>query len=699
MIDKRVILTEGDSWTAGDIIDPKLESKLGGFVNHPDNDQYRLPRVWPGKLSKYTGATIINTSVAGSSNDGILRRTINKVLELEKSYKIKDILVVVGFTSPERKDFYYKNGSTSAWDTMYPLDIEADHLSPDRKLFYKEYAKIYWNEEEYISRYIQSVLLLHSFLENKGIQHIFFNAFYETQVDGLLNNKPIENELNRLQVKYGEGKLEHLELNNTLIDYLRVHQEVFVNTSFKSYIGDNPDAYEQYHPTEDSHSIWAKLIRDFYYSKYTYCITDNVNTATLHAPSKEQLELYKHIPEINEVDNRGFPICRPLFSTSDMHCTLGLRQKPVSELKSSESFLYITLLHHDNNLAFKHIDLLPEYVLQGAREHKCKIIFDNSLEGHDVEEIIPTLYESLNKLNIPAHQVYYVTNNLYAERHHQEYVANLVIDNYVNVISFMYNVSDVKRLIYSKNIVQGGRLPQMVDIDKLIKFKTENLNGTSTFLKVNRTGRAERNLFMLFINKHNLYHKFKISFPEYGEQHSYTHFPDITSEENIESLLSKIPFDIDQTDKDNHGPPGYGQGKFDADLPFQIKHYDSTFVSIVMCAFPHENACHLHSSTFNPIYCGHPVIQYGPVGHIAEMKKRGFKTFDKWWDESYDKVEDDWERLKVIFDVVETLSKKSPNEMLKMYIDMKDILQYNSDLIYYYHVNNNLTNRIITNGL
>ena len=696
MIKKKVILTEGDSWTAGDIINPALKDKIGGFVNHPENNSYRLPKVWPGKLKQYTSGRVINNAVAGSSNDGILRRTINSVLKLEKSYDSKDILVIVGFSSPERKDFYYRHNNVSAWDTMYPLDIEAERLSEDRKLFYREYGKIYWNEEEYITRYMQTVIALSSFLENKGIQHIFFNAFYETEIDGILNNRPFLDEISRLRSIYGEGKLKSLEINNTIQEYIKVHKKVFTTTSFKSYIGKK---LVDYHPSEESHSKWADYIRDFYYSNYIYSIVDDVNTATLHAPTKQQLELYKHIPEINEIDNRGFPICRPLFSTSDIHDTLGIKVKPYEELTESESFIYTVLLHHNNKLAFKHINLLPDYVLQGARDHRCKIIFDNSLEGHEVEEIIPVLYESLQELNIPGHQVYYITNNLYAERHHLEYVAGKSIDNYVNVISFMYNVRDVKRLIYSPNIVEGGRLPEVVNIQEKINFKEKYLDNISTFLKVNRTGRAERNLFMLFINKNNLYSKFKISFPEYGEEHSYTNFPDITSIENIESLKSKLPFDIDQTDIDNHGPPGIGVGKFDADLPFQIKHYDYTFISVVMCAFPFDNACHLHSSTFNPMYCGHPVIQFGPKGHLAELRKRGFKTFNKWWDESYDNIENGWERLQAIFDLVKELSLKTPSEMLDIYKDMKDTLQHNSDLIYFYDVHNKITNRIITNGI
>ena len=41
----KVLYCDGDSWTAGDIVDPKLFGDNVAEVHHPDNEQYRLPRV------------------------------------------------------------------------------------------------------------------------------------------------------------------------------------------------------------------------------------------------------------------------------------------------------------------------------------------------------------------------------------------------------------------------------------------------------------------------------------------------------------------------------------------------------------------------------------------------------------------------------------------------------------------------------
>ena len=51
-----ILYCDGDSWTSGDIIDPELFGEDFSHVNHPDNDQYRLPRVWPHKLGKLLGS-------------------------------------------------------------------------------------------------------------------------------------------------------------------------------------------------------------------------------------------------------------------------------------------------------------------------------------------------------------------------------------------------------------------------------------------------------------------------------------------------------------------------------------------------------------------------------------------------------------------------------------------------------------------
>ena len=94
------------------------------------------------------------------------------------------------------------------------------------------------------------------------------------------------------------------------------------------------------------------------------------------------------------------------------------------------------------------------------------------------------------------------------------------------------------------------------------------------------------------------------------------------------------------------------------------------------------------------MYCGHPIIQFAPYKSLEAMKQYGFKTFDKWWDESYDDEPDDWKRLQMVMDLVLKLSDYDDYSLLQMYKEMINTLQHNIDIIENYDVKANLYDRI-----
>lgn len=246
---KKIILCDGDSWTAGDIVDPELFGDDLTKVNDPRNTPYRLSKVWPGMLDYET----INKSEAGSSNDAIVRRTYRNVLNLLKENKPEDLFVIIGWSSPERKDFYYQGKHTS-WETLYPAQFEQDFHFHDKvaekelQTFYKIYLKYFWNQEEYLERYIQQNLSLHHFLLNKGIKHLFFDAFYESKDGGMWESKDL---------------LDHLSDSDTFQnEFTKLRKEIFVPISMKQSLLDTGDEFmwDGYHPSEQGHKHWSKNI-------------------------------------------------------------------------------------------------------------------------------------------------------------------------------------------------------------------------------------------------------------------------------------------------------------------------------------------------------------------------------------------------------------------------------------------------------
>lgn len=416
-------------------------------------------------------------------------------------------------------------------------------------------------------------------------------------------------------------------------------------------------------------------------------LKDRFNQVSMHNPSQDIINIYKDVPEINETDNRGEPICRPLFSHSSLPDRMDMKLIPVQEFDFKSEFSYFVHVHHNQKLWPRHINKIPNIILENIRKGNGWLIFDNTLEGDriDGEYLLVQLYGNIKKLNLPFEKIVFITNDLNAEQTHKEFGSN----ERIKVISYMWNVYDIKRLTTQKYL-------RKINVNDELDYKKTNINKVKHFLKINRTNRPERDLCMLFIEKENLYDKFKISFPQLGEDAFPPHnrFKKYTTPELIKSLESKLPFDIDETDESNHGPAGIGKGKFDADLPLQPIHYRDTLISLVLGAFPFvENCCHLHSSTYNPIYQGHPIIQFGPYKSLERMKEQGFKTFDKWWDESYDNIEDGWERFQVVLSLVHKISKLPKHKVLDMLDEMSDTLQHNIDLINNYTIDD-LVDRI-----
>jgi len=238
----KLILCEGDSWTSGDLMNPELDET---YINHPNNDSYRLPKVWPHKLSKLLGVEVCNNSQAGSSNDAIVRRTTEKVLSLLNEYKSEDLFVIVGWSSPERREFFYNDN----WETLYPAQLgKRDDENLDK--LYNIYVEHFWNTEEYISRFINQNLYLHYFLKSNNIKHLFFESFWEQKTSGMYVDNDIVDMISK-------------DETNTAKHFLKIKDEIYKPISFRRFIMRNfslnkREYFNNHHPTEKSHQLWSE---------------------------------------------------------------------------------------------------------------------------------------------------------------------------------------------------------------------------------------------------------------------------------------------------------------------------------------------------------------------------------------------------------------------------------------------------------
>jgi hypothetical protein len=96
----------------------------------------------------------------------------------------------------------------------------------------------------------------------------------------------------------------------------------------------------------------------------------------------------------------------------------------------------------------------------------------------------------------------------------------------------------------------------------------------------------------------------------------------------------------------------------------------------------YDEKLHLTEKIFKPIVARRPFILVGASGNLAYLKSYGFKTFDRWIDESYDLEPDPDKRIDMAMDQLDKLCSLSPNELVSMHREMEDILDHNFNHFY-----------------
>jgi hypothetical protein len=86
---------------------------------------------------------------------------------------------------------------------------------------------------------------------------------------------------------------------------------------------------------------------------------------------------------------------------------------------------------------------------------------------------------------------------------------------------------------------------------------------------------------------------------------------------------------------------------------------------------------YLTEKTFRGITHFRPFVIIGAPGSIKRLHDMGFKTFDNWWDESYDCILDHSQRMDAITNIVKDINSKNLSQLKAMCYTMNSVLQHN----------------------
>ena len=146
----------------------------------------------------------------------------------------------------------------------------------------------------------------------------------------------------------------------------------------------------------------------------------------------------------------------------------------------------------------------------------------------------------------------------------------------------------------------------------------------------------------------------------------------IRVEQNIKELKNGLIIDSDN-------PPGHASANTGIE---EISMHKSALWHIVTETVFYDHKLHLTEKIFKPIVVKRPFILVGAPGNLAYLKSYGFKTFDRWIDESYDNETDPDKRILLIIEQVEKLCSMPSTQLNSMYADMKSTLEYNFNHFY-----------------
>ena len=316
---------------------------------------------------------------------------------------------------------------------------------------------------------------------------------------------------------------------------------------------------------------------------------------------------------------------------------------------------------------------LPETILNDIRTKKAKMVITIGDDGYwgsrglhpwgDPEYSLLNLNSMMKKLKLPKGSVFFVYQNQIANQICKKKRFNLVCIPFTQP---------------SETHINSFNLPEKYE-------KKENID--KLFVCYNRKGHLSRLLFVSKLVKQNLLERGNVSFlnqsielppsDEMWELFDSRHYS-ITEEEynNFYNLTPMHLPELDELDWEKYGLNGNEVGDYHGQI-MNFKNTKNTFLWVVTETNVEHNVIYFSEKTFKPIAAYMPFLMISSPYTLKYLKKLGYKTFNKWWDESYDDELDLDTRLNMIIKILEDLNKKREKELVEMLEEMRPIIEHN----------------------
>lgn len=314
---------------------------------------------------------------------------------------------------------------------------------------------------------------------------------------------------------------------------------------------------------------------------------------------------------------------------------------------------------------------LPPLVIKDIHAGRCKLLVDVSTEGHDITH----QYVGWGDL---THHIICNTMEIHNFHKHDVILCTANLKPYTDV---PYTVVSLPGPLWWPNCYKNSS-----EYQQQLSMITGGATRPKKLLSWCRAVRPHRFRAAQTVFQWGLHHDNIFTMPGPVENFMLAEHQNLLSTAD-KNFLDSLPWIYDVSHKEITNPVSM-------DHPMERQAYTQTYVSFVLETYLYNTSnttyeLDISEKTTKPITMLHPFIVMGQPGTLAYLRDQGFKTFDQWWDESYDRIRDHERRWQMTMDLYQQLNSKSHQQLAEMMREMLPVLLHNFE--HYSKIKNNKT--------
>ena len=349
------------------------------------------------------------------------------------------------------------------------------------------------------------------------------------------------------------------------------------------------------------------------------------------------------------------------------------------------NYIYPIVIY--NNILFENyntITLNPD-VVSDAKKGKCKICFMQPTEGFFGQQ--DENYKWLDGLSktygLDDTNLFMITTNFIAKTRKDELssIGYLSGESYT-ILDYGYFGSNLwfhnpGHVTHPECGIKGrGKLSKFITFSLTQKKKYH-------FLNFNRVPKLHRILLYGFLNGNDIFKdKFISSLGgvESDTQDEYLRVVDreVPQECEWKNEIKTYYKGHDSREHYWYDEPDLENNKADS---LNIQAHKDSFVNIVSESLTHNTTVFFSEKIYKPIFVAQPFLMVGNPRSLEVLQSQGYKTFSKWWDESYDQEPDLYKRMGKIFDVMKEIASWDMEKCFEVTQEMLPTLIHNFNVL------------------